>query len=113
MNKKNKKIGIVYSTNPDFVYQYENENTEPETLEPSKQKLYISLDKKNRSGKQVTLIENFIGKQEDLDSLHKYLKNKCSVGGSIKDNTIILQGDQRQKVEKYLIELGYKIVRKN
>ncbi len=113
MNKNKNKIGVVYSTNPEYKYQYIEENIEPETLEPSKQKLYISLDKKNRSGKQVTLIENFIGKQDDLKKLEKIIKTKCSTGGSTKNNTIILQGDFRVKTEKLLIELGYKTVRKN
>jgi len=113
-SKKNKnKIGIVYSTNPEFDYTFINNNDEPETLEPSMQKLYISLDKKNRSGKQVTLIENFTGKQEYLKKLEKIIKTKCSTGGTTKDNTIILQGDFREKIEIILKQLGYKIIRKN
>ncbi|MGQ9846703.1 MAG: hypothetical protein ACUVQP_04270, partial [Bacteroidales bacterium] len=64
MNKNKKKIGIVYSTNPNFQYTYENSDDLMETLPPHKQKLYISLDKKNRNGKMVTLITNFIGKSE-------------------------------------------------
>lgn len=111
-NKNKNKIGVIYSTNPNFQYEYENQE-EPETLEPSKQKLYISLDKKNRSGKQVTIIENFIGKQQDLKDLEKFIKNKCCTGGTTKDNVIILQGDFRDKIELLLKDLGYKIVRKN
>ncbi len=113
MSNKNKhKEGIVYSTDPYFQYHYTNETEEPETLEPSKQKLYLSLDKKQRSGKKVTLIENFIGKQEDLLDLEKLIKTKCSVGGSCKNNIILLQGDIRDKTERILTELGYKIIRK-
>ena len=74
MSKKNKdKINIVYSTNPDFSYDYDDQE-EAETLEPSKQLLYVSLDRKQRAGKEVTLIEGFVGTDEDLKELGKILK---------------------------------------
>jgi translation initiation factor 1 len=108
MSKKDKnQSGVVYSTNPDFEYQHEQQD-ETETLPPAKQKLFIYLDVKQRAGKAVTIIENFIGKQEDLDTLAKTLKTKCGVGGSVKDNQIILQGDFRQKAGQLLNQLGYK-----
>jgi len=110
-NKKN-RINIVYSTNPEFKYQFENEISEPDTLPPEKQKLYLSLDKKNRNGKIVTIISNFIGKQDDLIKLEKLLKTKCGTGGSTKDGEIIIQGDFRDKIEHTLNQLGYKTVRK-
>ncbi len=110
-NKNKNKNGIVYSTNPDFQYEYINETEEQETLEPGKQKLYLSLDRKQRNGKQVTVIENFIGKEKDFRNLEKLIKTKCSVGGTCKDYQIILQGDVRNKVEKILLELGYKVIR--
>ena len=112
MSKKNReRIGIVYSTNPDFEYE-EIEDFEEETLPNNQQKLYVQLDKKQRAGKQVTLITGFVGKQEDLEILGKELKNKCGVGGSVKNGEILLQSDFRQKVIDYLIQKEYKVKQK-
>jgi translation initiation factor 1 len=109
MSKKNKQItNVVYSTNPNFKYEFESEN-ESETLAPSKQNLRILLDKKNRAGKSVTLITGFIGKEEDLEALGKMLKNKCGVGGSVKEGEVILQGDFRAKVAEILSKALYKV----
>ena len=109
MSKKNSnRIGVVYSTNPDFQYE-EIEEFEQETLPNNQQKLYVQLDKKQRAGKQVTLITGFVGRSEDLEKLGKELKNKCGVGGSVKDNEILLQGDFRQKVIDYLMQKDYKV----
>lgn len=112
MSKNKNKIDVVYSTDPDFQYKYEDTEEYLETPLPNKQKLYISLDKKNRNGKIVTIISNFIGKTEDLNNLEKILKTKCGTGGSSKDGEIIIQGDFRDKVEKILNELAYKTIRK-
>lgn len=112
MSKNKKKIDIVYSTNPNFQYTYENSNEYTETLPPNKQKLYISLDKKNRNGKTVTIISNFIGSQDNLISLEKILKIKCGTGGTTKGGNIIIQGDFREKIEQILNSLGYKTLRK-
>ena len=112
MSKKNSnRIGVVYSTNPDFEYE-EIEELEEETLPNNQQRLYVQLDKKQRAGKQVTLITGFIGRSEDLEKLGKELKNKCGVGGSVKNNEILLQGDFRQKVVDYLIQKDYKVKQK-
>lgn len=109
MSKKNSnRIGVVYSTNPDFQYE-EIEEFEQETLPNNQQKLYVQLDKKQRAGKQVTLITGFVGTSEDLEILGKELKNKCGVGGSVKNGEILLQGDFRQKVIDYLIQKDYKV----
>lgn len=106
MTKKN-KVNIVYSTNPKFDYEYETEET-IKTLPPNQQQLKIMLDKKQRAGKAITLITGFIGKAEDLEALGKLLKQKCGVGGSVKDAEILIQGDHRDKVLKLLIDAGYK-----
>src|SRR5690348_16913947 len=99
MSKKNKsdKHGFVYSTDPGFKFQSEEEPT-AETLPAKQQKLRIRLDTKQRGGKTVTLIEGFAGKEEDLEDLGKKLKNHCGTGGAAKDGEIIIQGDQRDKI---------------
>jgi translation initiation factor 1 len=98
-------LGIVYSTNPDFDPQEKGD--EDETLEPTEQQLSITLDTKNRKGKKVTLIDGFVGKSADLKKLAKTLKKKCGVGGSAKEGQIIIQGDQREKVQQILEKQGY------
>ena len=108
-NKKPKdREGVVYSTNPDFEFNYQ-EDQQPETLDPIKQSLRILLDKKSRAGKQVTLITGFIGKEDDLKDLAKIIKTKCSVGGAVKDGEIIIQGDFREKASTILKSLSYKV----
>jgi translation initiation factor 1 len=109
MCAKNKnRTNIVYSTNPDFQYEDEQQDSS-ETLMPSQQNLRIQLDKKQRAGKQVTLITGFIGTNDDLKSLEKKLKNLCGTGGSSKDNEILIQGDFRDKILTHLISNGYKV----
>ena len=106
MNDWKKRLDIVYSTNPDFHY-HEESREEEETLENNQQPLRISLDRRNRKGKAVTLITGFAGTQNDLDTLGKFLKTKCGVGGSAKDGEIILQGDHRQKILEILQKKEY------
>ena len=106
--KKKNKIDIVYSTNPDFDYDYD-EQEERETLEPKQQDLRIGLDKKQRKGKSVTLITGFIGTDDDLKDLGKIIKSKCGVGGSVKNQEILIQGDFREKAMNILLDLGYKV----
>lgn len=104
------RLGMVYSTNPDFKYNLDGEEEE-ETQPKEKQSLRISLDKRNRGGKTVTLITGFRGTNEDLAALGKLLKVKCGVGGSAKDGEIIIQGDFRQKVAEILTKEGYSKVK--
>lgn len=105
--KKSTHSGIVYSTNPDFKPQDEEE-IHDETADPAKQSLRIRLDTKHRSGKAVTLVENFIGTEDDLEKLGKQLKTFCGTGGSVKDGQVIIQGDQRQKILQWLQKNDYK-----
>ena len=77
-DKKN-RIHVVYSTDPNYNYEYNNE-TEDETLPPEKQNLRVMLDSKQRKGKTVTLVQGFVGREDDLKELAKLLKNKgCSI----------------------------------
>ena len=101
------RLGVVYSTSSDFKYD-KDEQEEAETLPYQQQKLIVSLDKRNRKGKAVTLIAGFIGSDDDLKDLGKMLKTKCGVGGSVKDGEILIQGDHRDKVVGILLEKGYK-----
>ena len=103
---KKERINVVYSTNPDFQYEYDEE-IEQETLPVDKQNLRVSLDSKQRKGKTVTLISGFIGKDDDLTKLAKELKNKLGVGGSTYDGEILIQGDQKVKTIEILKKLGY------
>ena len=105
--KKNSSNGIVYSTDPNFSYP-EEPREEQDTLPPAQQQLRVKLDTKQRAGKTVTVIDGFIGKDDDLEKLGKELKTKCGTGGSVKDGFILIQGDYRDKVLKWLLDWGYK-----
>lgn len=105
------RLGTVYSTSDKYNYEYDN-NEEQETLPENQQKLYVSIDKKNRKGKAVTLIEGFVGSTEDLKSLGKLLKSKCGVGGAVKDGEVLIQGDFRDKIIELLKSDGYIVKRK-
>jgi translation initiation factor 1 len=95
--KNNNRVNVVYSTNPNFNYQ-EASDEQVDTLAPNQQRLYVSIDRKQRAGKEVTLVEGFVGSKDDLKELGKILKSKCGVGGSVKDNEILIQGNFKQKI---------------
>ncbi|MDR0832632.1 MAG: translation initiation factor [Candidatus Symbiothrix sp.] len=105
-NNWKERLNVVYSTNPNFAYEHES-NEAPETLPKDKQLLKIQLDKRNRNGKKVTLITGFAGSDDDLQALGKLLKTKCGVGGTAKNNEIIIQGDFRAKISEILLKEGY------
>lgn len=109
MSKKNKgrSDGLVFSTNQDYFNDYEEPNEDAETLPKDKQKLRVKLDSKQRAGKLVTLVESFVGTDDDLEALGKQLKTKCGTGGSVKDGLIIIQGDYREKIISWLKDWGY------
>ena len=108
MSKKNKpdSKGFVYSTDPGFRFE-EEDRTPQSTLPPDKQLLKVRLDTRNRGGKAVTLVQGFVGTDEDLEELGKKIKNFCGTGGSVKDGEVIIQGDQRDKVMQWLQKNGY------
>ena len=111
-NDWKKRLGVVFSTNPNFTYT-EDITQECQTLSPDKQKLIVKIDRKGRAGKQVTLIQGFIGHDDDLAELGRTLKMKCGVGGSTKDGEITIQGDFRDRVVNLLTQMGYKAKRGN
>ncbi len=113
MSKKHNsdKHGFVYSTNPDFNFE-KGTNEALETPAPAQQKLRLRLETKHRGGKAVSVVQGFIGKEDDLDLLGKSLKNFCGTGGAVKDGEVIVQGDQREKMLQWLLKNGYKGTRK-
>jgi len=107
------RLGVIYSTNKEFEYKNDNDNSGIATAPPEKQSLVVSIDRRHRAGKQVTLIKGFIGTVKDLEALGKELKIKCGAGGSVKDGEIILQGDFRERVVSLLSTMRYKVKRGN
>ena len=110
MSKKKEKLNF-YSTDPDFVFH--DDEDQIETLPPQQQKLRVQVDRKQRAGKEVSLITGFVGTDEDLETLAKTLKTKCGVGGSAKDGEIIIQGNHVDKILKILIDSGYRNTKKS
>ena len=107
-DNRKKRINVVYSTNPDFSYEYDQEEA-PATLAPERQNLRVVTDTKQRKGKTVTLVQEFIGSSDDLETLARLLKNKCGTGGSAKDGEILIQGDVKEKVLALLRDAGYRV----
>lgn len=104
------RLGVVFSTNPDFNYESGESEGQP-TLPPRQQDLKIQLDRKKRAGKSATLVTGFIGTGDDLKALGKMLKTKCGVGGTVKDGEILVQGDFCNKIIDILKSEGYKVKR--
>ena len=103
---RKKRIGVVYSTNPDYEYSDDSQE-EADTLPKNQQKLRLNMERAGRGGKTVTLVKGFVGSDKDINALCKLLKQKCGVGGSVKDGEIIIQGDHRQRLVEILIKEGY------
>lgn len=100
------RLGIVFSTNPD--YQYSTDEIEPQVaLSKTEQRLRVSIEKNGRGGKVVTIVRGFVGAEDDIKQLGKYLKTKCGVGGSVKYDEIIIQGNLKEKVVTLLKADGY------
>lgn len=111
-NDWKKRLGVVYSTNPDFKYEEQDSGSESVTLPAAKQKLIVGIDRKGRGGKTVTFVKGFVGSEEDLAALGRSLKVKCGVGGTAKDGEITIQGDLRDKVTALLISMGYVLTKR-
>lgn len=103
---RKKRVGVVYSTNPDYEYSDDSQE-ETSTLSKNQQKLRLNMERAGRGGKTVTLVKGFVGTEEDINALCKLLKQKCGVGGSVKDGEIIIQGDHRQRLIEILKKEGY------
>ena len=110
MSKKKNKINIVYSTNPDF--EYEEENDDIITPDKKEQELKVMIDRKQRKGKSVTLITGFEGNDKDIKELTRELKSKCGVGGTTKNGEILIQGELKDKIYNLLINSGYSKTKK-
>src|SRR5579872_2516136 len=102
--KKSNSSGIVYSTDPNF--RPDEEPVPAESLAPGQQKLRVRLDTRQRAGKAVTLVEGWVGPAADLEALGRQLKTHCGTGGSVKEGSIIIQGDQRDKITQWLTGKG-------
>ena len=103
---RKKRIGVVYSTNPDYEYSDDSQE-EADTLPKNQQKLRLNMERAGRGGKTVTLVKGFVGSDKDINAICKLLKQKCGVGGSVKDGEIIIQGDHRQRLVEILKKEGY------
>jgi translation initiation factor 1 len=100
--------GFVFSTNEHFEFEQAEIQA---TLAPNKQYLEAIFSNKGRAGKTATIIAGFIGTEDDLKQLAKLLKTKCGVGGTVKDQEIIIQGNYRDKVMEILKKEGYNVKR--
>ncbi len=82
-----------------------------EAAKQQKEPLICKFEKKGRAGKPVTIVEGFLGSDEELKTISKKIKTTLGIGGSEKDGSIIIQGDNREKIMKILQEMGYKTKR--
>ena len=106
MSDWKERLGVVFSTNPDYKFQTTGE-AEAETLAPAKQNLKVWLDRL-KGGRVSTVVRGFVGSDDDLAALGKELKKSCGVGGTAKDGEIIIQGDHRDRVIDLLAKAGYR-----
>ena len=106
MSDWKERLGVVFSTNPDYKFQTTAE-AETETLAPAKQNLKVWLDRL-KGGRVATVVRGFVGSDDDLAALGKELKKSCGVGGTAKDGEIIIQGDHRDRILELLTKAGYR-----
>ncbi len=113
-SKSNRKSSEAQSSDR-VVYQEFGPNSNPAAVEravqelpPNQQNLKVQASRKGRKGKTVTVISGFQTKPETLTALLKQLKTHCGSGGTVKENTLEIQGDHTQKLVEILTQLGYK-----
>lgn len=104
-------LKMVFSTDPETTAPREEEEIQLPGTPVSKQIIRISLDRKHRAGKEVTLLEGFQMSEVELTEMAKKLKTLCGVGGSMAEGFILLQGDHRKKLPAVLQKLGYKKIK--
>jgi translation initiation factor 1 len=78
------------------------------SLPPEKQTARIRHEKKGRGGKTVTVVENLQLSDDDLKALARALKQACGTGGAVEERTVIIQGDQRERISAEMERLGYR-----
>lgn len=100
------RLGMVYSTNPDFSFETDDEEEES-TLQPGNQRLRVNIERKGRGGKTVTVVTGFVGSEDDLKELSRMLKTRCGVGGAVKEGEILIQGEWKPRIIQLLREAGY------
>ncbi len=99
-------LSLAYSTNKD--YKPEEQLTVSEDVSKTKQKVRVQLFTKLKAGKSVSRIYGLEENQEALEELCKFIKQKCGLGGSVKDGEILIQGEHRDKIIDILTKAGYK-----
>lgn len=105
--KKINRNGIVYSTNPELMNQ-SDEAEERTYLPVEKQNILLRIDKKQRSGKIVTLISGFDASPGRIEEIVRDIKKFCGTGGTLGGDEILIQGDARERIKQWLSKNGYK-----
>jgi translation initiation factor 1 len=106
--KKPNQDAVVYR---EFGAAAEPVEDTPIDVPPQQQQIRIQVSRKGKGGKTVTVITGFQHAPAQLTALAKKLKNQCGTGGTVKDNTVEIQGDHVAKILEILLELGYKAKR--
>ena len=106
-NKRNEEDGLVYSTNNQLSFDA-SEQEETNDIAPEEQNLRIHLDRLG-GGKLLTRVSGMIASMEEMEKLGKELKQKCGVGGNVKNNEILIQGDHRDKILLLLQKMSFKV----
>ena len=94
---------------PDEIVESETVNVKLNNIKPQNLEAHYSV--KGRAGKPVTIVKGFKGTKDQIKELAKLLKNKCGVGGSIKNEEIIIQGKYRDKITLILTDQGHNVKR--
>src|SRR5262245_47821444 len=103
------KDRTVWSSNQGDVRKQRDALRKVISLPPEQQVVYLHRDSKSRGGSPVSVLKNLTLSDEDMKSLAKRLKQLCGSGGTVKNGTIEIQGEQREKIAEELKRLGYKV----
>jgi translation initiation factor 1 len=107
------KPKLVYTTDPEEAKRLRQTGEMPLTRDaaPNAQTIKVTLDKKRRAGKSVTVAAGFQLSRQSLDKLAQTLKKRCGAGGTAKEGEIEIQGDHAETVATELVKLGYRVKR--